>query len=328
MERLVRVLPLALALGCGWEPPREYAELPRDGSGTGLDASPRDTAITDYRVGVEAPVSPDASTAAPPDSGSQPPPDVASPGPSDMGPNMTPMSCPGGQHICPVGGIATCVSNSDLNSCGSSCAPCPKPDRSVPVCLVPQGCSFTCERGATECRNTSGVSVACGVSAWDFEEEYLPPWDRRNSPADSAIVAGPLVATSRSASGLKSLRASITVTGQRTRALLGGSSCPIGAAIQTNMGMELSAQVFLTGAPPEFIHQCQVGFLTGHNGDGPFMGYPKQIDPGRWNRVNGSVSTTSEYVGAMVIDCKFGGTGWSGDLFVDDIRYEPYRPMQ
>ncbi|HUJ24865.1 MAG TPA: hypothetical protein VLW85_02525 [Myxococcales bacterium] len=77
-------------------------------------------------------------------------------------------SCVGGYHVC--GG--SCASNSSLNSCGSSCSPCPTDPHGTATCNG-TFCDISCNSGYNDC-DGSGCSpytvTSCGPQCADCTE--------------------------------------------------------------------------------------------------------------------------------------------------------------
>jgi hypothetical protein len=63
--------------------------------------------------------------------------------------------CSAGTHLC--GGL--CSSNGDVNSCGSSCTPCPVPPNGAATCTPNGTCDFTCNAGYIRCGNGCSGAV-------------------------------------------------------------------------------------------------------------------------------------------------------------------------
>jgi hypothetical protein len=72
-------------------------------------------------------------------------------------------TCPGGKHIC----NNLCVSDTDVNSCGTSCTACTAPANADPICGDAKTCSFKCRTGFHACGNAckpDNSPGSCGTS--------------------------------------------------------------------------------------------------------------------------------------------------------------------
>ena len=109
------------------------------GDVTVVDTAATDDSVTDVpsvdTPTVDAASTPDATTA---DTGS-----VSDSGVADTG---TPLVCGSGTHLCG----STCVSDTSVTSCGSSCSPCGAPVNGTATC-VGGACGASCPSGATVC---------------------------------------------------------------------------------------------------------------------------------------------------------------------------------
>lgn len=69
-------------------------------------------------------------------------------------------ACPGGAHEC----NGQCASNTSVDSCGSSCAPCPEPAANGSATCDGTQCSITCTNGLTNCGTACTTCPSVGVA--------------------------------------------------------------------------------------------------------------------------------------------------------------------
>jgi hypothetical protein len=70
-------------------------------------------------------------------------------------------SCPTGTHEC----NGNCFDDTSVNSCGTSCTPCPVPANATAATCNGGTCGFTCNSGYKQCGTTCIPSTACCTSA-------------------------------------------------------------------------------------------------------------------------------------------------------------------
>lgn len=70
-------------------------------------------------------------------------------------------SCPGGTHEC----NGNCFDNTSVNSCGTSCTPCPVPANATMATCSSGTCGFVCNSGYKQCGSTCIPSTGCCMNS-------------------------------------------------------------------------------------------------------------------------------------------------------------------
>jgi hypothetical protein len=105
-------------------------------------------------------------------------------------------ACKPGFHACGN----TCVSNTDPDTCGTECTPCPAPPANADVTCNGTGCGYACRSGYHDCGgwcqvNGQGCDVCppCGTGQYCYPAAgvcYTPGTCTRNEECVSGVCDG------------------------------------------------------------------------------------------------------------------------------------------
>jgi hypothetical protein len=236
---------------------------------------------------------------------------VAEPGDSAPTKADAPLNCRTGEHVCG----ASCVSDNDVATCGSSCnAPCPTPgDLGLATCDG-RTCGIACAAPALACGTQS-----CQPLRWDFEagtQEWVA------APLNSRAARGPLGANAGRTTG-RALAQELNVSGAGRNLQLIVPLCSRGGSLDLH-GRTVTAALYLDGPPlPGDAGPHMVGVVYETTTRSSTISAFMNVVSKNTLNLRATLPDNAQEVIKLGISLYINGTtDWSGTAYLDDVAVE------